>query len=118
MRKASHGWSFRQQSERYSRGAVRLADISKRRSSQFVFNKEKKIFLTTEQVEFLVEKLEYLEGLVDGTELPKSKAGERFIEVVKGRIKPTTKWEEAFLYVKKRKISLRNLRDELEKRNT
>lgn len=116
VRKVSHGWSFRQQSESNSRGNIRLSDITKRYNSRFVFNKEKKIFLTTVQVKFLVERLEHLEKLVDGIVPPKNKAGKKFVEVANGKAKPTTIYEEAFLYVKKRKITLQNLKEELEKR--
>lgn len=116
VRKVSHGWSFRQQSESNSRRNIRLSDITKRHNSRFVFNKDKKVFLTTEQVKFLVERLEHLEDLVDGVVPPKNKAGKKFIEVAKGKVKPTTIYEEAFLYVKKRRISLQNLKEELEKR--
>ena len=62
VRKVSHGWSFRQQSESNSRRNIRLSDITKRHNSRFVFNKDKKVFLTTEQVKFLVERLEHLES--------------------------------------------------------
>ena len=116
VRKVSHGWNFRHQSESNSGGNIRLSDITKRYNSRFVFNKEKKVFLTTAQVKFLVESLEHLEDLVDGIVPPKNKAGKKFLEVAKGKVRPTTICEEAFLYVKKRKISLQNLKEELEKR--
>lgn len=111
-RKVSHGWSFRQQGGSHPSKTPKSGSL-REKPLPSTFAVKKRIFLQKEQIEFLLERFEHLEDLVNGKVAPKNKAGENFIKVAKGKLKPSTKYENAYLYMKQYKISFSQLKEKL-----
>ena len=75
---------------------------------------KKKVRLTPEQIEFLVENYDHLEDLVNERVLPANKAGENFIKTINCGLKPSNKWEYAYWYAKQNNISFYRLKEKLD----
>ena len=109
-RKASHGWSFRSQNSARRSNSVKYSSISSNKKHTEEKNQNKKIFLQPDQIEFLVNNYEHLENLVTGKVPPGNEAGQRLIDVVEGKLLAKSKYEKAYMYLKKYNISLKQLK--------
>ena len=81
----------------------------------------KKVFLTIDQIEFLIKNFDHLEDLANGRKAAQNETDRRFVRVVKakGWMKPgtsLTKQENAYLYMKEHNLSIDILKRDLEKK--
>lgn len=116
-RKASHGWSFRSQHSARSSSPLKYSSISSNNQNKEKTNREKKIFLQPDQIEFLVNNFEHLENLINGKVPPGNEAGRRLVDVVEGKLLAQSKYEKAYLYIRKHNISLSQLKNKLSEIN-
>ena len=112
-RKASHGWSFRSQHSARSSNPVKYSSINSNNEHKEKTSRDKKIFLQPDQIEFLVNNYEHLENLINGKISPGNEAGRRLVEVVEGKLRAQSKYEKAYMYMRKHEITLSQLKNKL-----
>lgn len=112
-RKASHGWSFRSQHSARSSNPVKYSSISSVNEHKEKTSRDQRIFLQPDQIEFLVNNFQHLENLINGKIRPGNEAGRRLVDVVEGKLLAKSKYEKAYMYMRKHNISLSQLTNKL-----